>query len=286
MLTIRAPAKVNLVLEVLGKRSDGYHEIKSIVQAVSLFDVLSFEKSDRLEIGCNVSSLRSSDNLVVKAAEALIKKTGYEGGARIRLEKIIPMDSGLGGGSSDGAAALTGLNILWSLGLSQKELVEIAADIGSDVPFFIHGGTCLTEGRGERITPLPDPHEAYYLLARPEIHVQPGKTGRLYSMLGPGEFSDGRHVDRAIEQMRRERKINPALLYNAFDKVAMRAYIGMEGFWTRFGEFVDRDIHLAGSGPALFALTNGQPQAEALKPKLGSKGVKAYAVASLGKNED
>jgi 4-diphosphocytidyl-2-C-methyl-D-erythritol kinase len=286
MLTVRAPAKINLVLEVLGKRSDGYHEIKSIMQAVSLFDVLSFEKIDRLEIGCSVSALQSADNLVIKAAEALRKKTGYGGGARIRLEKIIPLDSGLGGGSSDGASALIGLNKLWSLGLSQRELVEIAVDIGSDVPFFIYGGTCLAEGRGERITPLPDPAETYYLLVRPEIQVQPGKTGRLYSMLCTAELSDGRYADRAIEQMRRERKVSPHLLYNAFDKVVLRAYHGMEDFWTRFGKLDGGDVHLAGSGPALFAVMRGRTQAEAFKLKLGSEGLKSYIVASLGKNED
>ncbi|MHB8086129.1 MAG: 4-(cytidine 5'-diphospho)-2-C-methyl-D-erythritol kinase [Dehalococcoidia bacterium] len=286
MLTVRAPAKINLVLEVVGKRSDGYHEIKSIVQAVSLFDVLSFEKNERLEIGCNVPALQSPDNLVVKAAEALREKTGYEGGARIRLEKIIPMDSGLGGGSSDGAAALAGLNKLWSLGLSQKELAEIAADIGSDVPFFIYGGTCRTEGRGERVTPLTDPNETWYLLVRPEIQVKTGKTGRLYSMLGSKEFSDGRHADRAAEQMRRERKINPDLLYNAFEKIALRAYRGIEDVRTRFAEISGGDIHLAGSGPALFAITTGRKQVEDLKLKLGSEGLKSYIVSSLKKNED
>ncbi|MGA9047877.1 MAG: 4-(cytidine 5'-diphospho)-2-C-methyl-D-erythritol kinase [Dehalococcoidia bacterium] len=286
MLTARAPAKINLVLEVLGKRSDGYHEIKSIVQAVSLFDVLSFEKNDRLEIGCNIASLQSPDNLVVKAAEALRTKTGYEGGARIRLEKIIPMDSGLGGGSSDGAAALAGLNKLWSLGLSQKELVEIAADIGSDVPFFIHGGTCLVEGRGDKVVPLPDPQDTYYLLVRPEIQVQAGKTGKLYSMLGPADLSDGRYADRAIGRMRMERKINPDLLYNTFDKIAVRAYRGMEDFRTRFADVAGGHIHLAGSGPSLFAITDGRTQAEAFKLKLGNEGLKSYVVSSLKKNED
>ncbi|MGA2159230.1 MAG: 4-(cytidine 5'-diphospho)-2-C-methyl-D-erythritol kinase [Dehalococcoidia bacterium] len=286
MLTARAPAKINLVLEVLGKRSDGYHEIKSIIQTISLFDVLSFEKNDRLEIGCNIASLQSPDNLVVKAAEALRTKTGYEGGARIRLEKKIPMDSGLGGGSSDGAAALAGLNKLWSLGLSQKELVEIAADIGSDVPFFIHGGTCLVEGRGDKVVPLPDLQDTYYLLVRPEIQVQAGKTGKLYGMLGPADLSDGRYADRAIGRMRTERKINPDLLYNTFDKIAVRAYRGMEDFRTRFANVASGHIHLAGSGPSLFAITDGRTQAEAFKLKLGNEGLKSYVVSSLRKNED
>jgi 4-diphosphocytidyl-2-C-methyl-D-erythritol kinase len=285
MLTLRAPAKINLVLEVLGKRSDGYHEIKSIMQAVSLFDVISFEKSDRLEISCNVSALQSADNLVVKAADALREKTGHDEGARIRLEKTIPLDSGLGGGSSNAAAALAGLNKLWSLGLSRNELAEIAADIGSDVPFFIYGGTCLAEGRGEKLTPLPDPVEAYYLLVRPEIQVQPGKTGRLYSLLGPGEFTEGRYADSAAEQIRRGHKINPHSLYNVFDKIALHTYHGMEDCWTRFSAMVGDDIHLAGSGPALFAIMGGRPQAESLKVKLGSKGLKSYVITSLGKNE-
>ena len=285
MLKVRAPAKINLVLEVLGKRSDGYHEIKSIMQAVSLFDVLSFEKSDRLEIGCSLSALQSADNLVIQAAEALRKKAGFGGGVRIRLEKTIPLDSGFGGGSSDAAAALVGLNKLWSLDLYPKELAEIAADIGSDVPFFIYGGTCLAEGRGDRITPLPDMAETYYLLVRPEIQIQPGKTGRLYGMLGPGAFTEGRYADKAGEQVRRERKISPHLLYNAFDKVALHAYHGMENYWTRISRLVGGDIHLAGSGPALFAVMGGRPQAEALKLKLASNGLKSYVVASLVKNE-
>ncbi len=284
MLTVRAPAKINLVLEVLGKHEDGYHEIKSIMQAVSLFDDLGFEKDDRIKMSCNLEALESPCNLVLKAAEALKKKTGYTGGANIRLDKNIPLDSGLGGGSSDAAAALIGLNKLWSLGLAPGELAGIAIDIGSDVPFFISGGTCLVEGRGEKIFPLPDIDKAYFLVVRPEIVVQPGKTGRLYGMLGAGAFTEGRFADIAGEKIRNEHKVGPHLLYNAFDKIAFRAYAEMEDFWVRFSRAAGGEIHLAGSGPALFAVAESRLKAEALQQELGENNLKSYVVTSLRAN--
>jgi len=156
MLTCVAPAKINLVLEVLAKRDDGYHEIRSLVQTISLCDVLSFELADKTSFECTEPSLQTSDNLVVQAAELVRKIGGYNKGAKIKLEKRIPRDAGLGGGSSDAATTLSALNGLWQLKLTTSDLVELAARLGSDVPFFIYGGTASMEGRGEKVRRCPE----------------------------------------------------------------------------------------------------------------------------------
>ena len=142
-LTLKARAKVNLTLEVLGRREDGYHDIASIIQTIDLCDTLSLEPADSILFECDKPELQSQDNLALKAAYLLKASTGYDGGARITLLKGIPVSAGLGGGSSDAAATLTGLNTFWGLGLPLDELIPLAAQLGSDVPFFLHGGTAM-----------------------------------------------------------------------------------------------------------------------------------------------
>ena len=149
-VTVEAPAKVNLTLEVLGKRHDGYHDIASVMQTISLFDTLTFTPADNVKVSSNVSVLNNKDNLVYRAAVLLKDEIGVSEGADIRLDKGIPLDAGLGGGSSDAAAALLGLDRLWGLGLLKTQLKDLAARLGSDVPFFLRGGSALVEGRGER----------------------------------------------------------------------------------------------------------------------------------------
>src|SRR4030042_350653 len=132
MLRYLAPAKINLVLEVLSKRADGYHEIRSLVQAINLCDVLSFEVADKTSFECAEPSLQTSDNLVVQAAELLRKVGGYTKGAKINLEKRIPWGAGLGGGSSDAATTLSALNKLWGLKLETSDLIELAARLRAE----------------------------------------------------------------------------------------------------------------------------------------------------------
>jgi len=169
-LFLKAPAKINWFLSVTGKRDDGYHDIVSILQCISLFDNLYFEESESLELVSDLP-IPAKDNLVYKAAELLKQESGYQGGARIRLEKHIPAAAGLGGGSSDAAFALMGLNRLWGLNFDSSRLARIGAEIGSDVPFFIYGPFSLIEGRGEKISPLAPPDSAALLLVKPDIPV-------------------------------------------------------------------------------------------------------------------
>ncbi|GAI27125.1 unnamed protein product, partial [marine sediment metagenome] len=175
MLTGLAPAKINLVLEVLGKRDDGYHEIRSLVQTISLYDVLSFELAEGISLDCTEPSLQSPDNLAIQAARLLREVSGSEKGVKIGLEKRIPWGAGLGGGSSDAAAVLLALNKLWGLDLTTSGLVGLGAKLGSDVPFFIYKGTALVEGRGERVTPLSASLPGWFVLLLPPLPQMPGK---------------------------------------------------------------------------------------------------------------
>jgi 4-diphosphocytidyl-2-C-methyl-D-erythritol kinase len=167
-VTVLAPAKVNFTLEVLARRPDGYHEIRSVMQAISLCDKLTLEVGDGITLdGGNEDAPPDRTNLVYRAAAALDQAAGGGHGARIVLDKRIPAGAGLGGGSSDAAATLLGLNALWSLDFETERLMAIGATLGSDVPFFLTAGTALAEGRGERLTPLPPPPRLWMVVAKP-----------------------------------------------------------------------------------------------------------------------
>ncbi len=173
-INVLAPAKLNLFLEVRSKRSDGYHEIETLAVEIGLTDLLSFQHSatGSVSLVCDDPSLSCGpDNLVIKAAERLRREVGGTSGAAIELKKRIPVQAGLGGGSSDAAATLIGLNQLWSLGLSQTQLAAMGAELGSDVPFFFHGPAAICRGRGELVTPIPFRASFYVVLVSPGVGV-------------------------------------------------------------------------------------------------------------------
>jgi 4-diphosphocytidyl-2-C-methyl-D-erythritol kinase len=283
MLTYLAPAKINLVLEVLGKRTDGYHEIRSLVQTISLCDVISFERADVVSLECTEPSLLTFENLVVQAAELLKKTSGYEKGVKIKLEKRIPWGAGLGGGSSDGATTLLALNKLWGLKLTTSDLVKLAARLGSDVPFFIHGGAALIEGRGEKVTTLEASVPRWFVLLIPPLPRIPNKTQRLYSYLESRHFTDGHFADRAVKSWSGEEPIDSGLFFNAFDEVAFDAFPGLKAYWERFTETGAQDIHLTGSGPALFAAVDSESGAKEIQRRLRKQKLESYAVSTIVK---
>lgn len=201
-LVAEAFAKVNRSLVVLGKRPDGYHELDTVFQAVGLTDRLTFERSDLLTLHVDDPSIPSGpENLVLRAARALAEAVGFRPRAAITLEKRIPSGGGLGGGSSDAAVTLLGLSALWELDLSLDLLSRVGARLGSDVPFFLHGGTARGLGRGERIEPLADfPPQAVVLVMPPFPVSTPAVFGRLevraWDGLGGGAFEAGDDPDR------------------------------------------------------------------------------------------
>lgn len=178
---IKTPAKINLLLHVKGKRRDGYHDIVTVMQAIDLFDELLIEKGDKLALTSDSPDVPSDEkNLVYKAAVKLREFTGIKEGARISLKKNIPVAAGLGGGSSDAAAALSGLNHLWGLGLPEETLRDLGREIGSDVPFFIGGPTAAGLGRGDELIQLSNETDYWYLLVNPGILIS---TAWVYSQV-------------------------------------------------------------------------------------------------------
>lgn len=189
-LLLKTPAKINLFLYINGKRSDGYHDIVTVMQMVELWDELLIENYNTLDIICSNSEVPSGeDNLVYKAALKLKEYSGEKTGARITLKKVIPVGAGLGGGSSDAAAALLGLNKLWGTGFSIARLADIGRELGSDVPFFFKGPAALGYGRGDELISLDESAGFWFLLVNPGIHIS---TAMAYSQLSSHTFSDNR----------------------------------------------------------------------------------------------
>ncbi|MBC7796415.1 MAG: 4-(cytidine 5'-diphospho)-2-C-methyl-D-erythritol kinase, partial [Pyrinomonadaceae bacterium] len=181
MFTVPAFAKINWDLRVLGRRDDGFHEICTIFQTVSLCDYLTFNRADELTLTCDVSTVPVDEsNLVLKAANALREKFQIKKGAKIHLEKRIPSPGGLGGGSSNAAIALLALSKLWEIEVSRDDLSSIGATIGADVPFFLYGGTAFGSGLGTRIETLPDVQKKLLLIVTPYENVS---TAEAYKSL-------------------------------------------------------------------------------------------------------
>lgn len=171
---VEAHAKLNLGLKIIGKRSDGYHDLLSVFQAIDLDDILSFEEGEgsRVEIRCSDPGLSTGpDNLVHRAVDALRRETGNRRGIRVSLTKVIPTGAGLGGGSSDAASTLRVLNDAWGLGISGERLLQLGAEIGADVPFFLRPGTAIVSGKGERLRYVCLEGPAHYVLIRPPFEV-------------------------------------------------------------------------------------------------------------------
>ena len=180
-MEVEAHAKLNLTFEVLGKRADGYHEVKTVMQTVGLSDRLTFEPWPTLQVDCDSPELSGEVNLVWRAARALAHSKGIQPRARIRIQKRIPVAMGLGGGSSDAAAALRALDRLWETDATDTELAELAAGIGSDVPFFLTGGTALAEGRGEVILPMPSLPRFNLTLVFPDLVISDKHAAHVFA---------------------------------------------------------------------------------------------------------
>ncbi|MCL0096964.1 4-(cytidine 5'-diphospho)-2-C-methyl-D-erythritol kinase [Dehalococcoidia bacterium] len=296
MLTLPSYAKVNLTLEVLGKRDDGYHEISSVLQTIDLADLLSFEPATGIRFVCRdpgTGQTASFEEMALKAANLLLSlesgvwslespappRLSTRKGAVIRAESVrIPRAVGLGSSASIPATVLKGLNELWSLGLSLEELSRLAARLGSDTPFFIYGGTALAEGRGERITPLPPPLPTWLVLLKPEVEPLPSKTAAMYSLLDSSHFTTGTATRRLVSELRHGRPLQSSLLCNTFEGVAFDFFPQLGEYRRRFLAAGAGSVHLVGAGPMLFTLVPGQTEGEGLAKRLKDEGLGALLV--------
>lgn len=269
-VTLSAPAKINLTLEVLGRRDDGYHDVASIMQTVDLYDTVTLQDAAETALECDRPELETQDNLALEAANEICEATGHDRAVKIVLKKRIPVAAGLGGGSSDAAAVLKGLDSLWRLGLSPDELNAIAARLGSDVPFFLQGGTAMVQGRGERVRPLPHADVDWLVVLSPPIKLSE-KTGTLYSMLSSSSYTRGMLTRKLEARIRGGGDVPAEFLFNAFDDVARSAFPGLDECWSTFESLGAREVHLAGSGPSLLAIVPTKEQGTAISLMLKHK---------------
>ena len=274
-------AKLNLTLEILGRRDDGYHEIRTVMQAIDLADRLEICPSSHLQVECDDPSINGEGNLVWQAALALAQSGGCQPGVRIRIEKRIPVAMGLGGGSSDAAAALLALDRFWGLDLPWAELVRLAAGLGSDVPFFLYGGAALASGRGEVVEPLPSLPGTPVTLVCPAATLE-NKTGRLYGQLTPAHYSDG-GVTRRLVMNLMAGSMAEEHLHNVFEGVAIETFPGLADLYQLIYEVTGRRPHLSGAGPALFCYPSSKEERNRLAGALQPYGAEAYFVQTLGR---
>jgi 4-diphosphocytidyl-2-C-methyl-D-erythritol kinase len=279
-LVLRAPAKINLSLEVLARRADGYHEVRMLMAAVSLEDELSFEAAEGLSLSCDLASLDCSEsNLVLRAARALQKALGREAGARIRLKKRIPLGGGLAGGSTDAAATLLGLNQLWQGGLDPDALRSIAASLGSDIPFCLQGGWAFATGRGEQLEALPLPPRLHFVLANPGFEVS---TKWAYSKVQQFNIS---HRNLSAEAFAAVRKRDWAALesvaVNDLEKVTEARHPEVQALKRRLLDLGAVISRMSGSGPTVWGLFKDGEESKKACEEMIKMNLTALAVHTL-----
>jgi 4-diphosphocytidyl-2-C-methyl-D-erythritol kinase len=252
-------------LEVIGKRADGYHDVRTVLQTVNLFDDIEIEHAGELTLTVEPASAVPIDgNLVLHAAHMLRQAVGEARGAAITLRKRIPVAAGLGGGSTDAAATLLGLRELWSLDISDAALAAMAALLGSDVPFFLRGGTTLGTGRGDELRPLSMPVESLAVIVTPQEPEEATKTARLYGMLRPEHFSDGGKTDEVVRRIEADEPLGNAP-YSTFAQVAFSAYASYELACTILRTTRAEHTLLCGAGPSLITLVDDAAVAESIR---------------------
>lgn len=276
-----APAKINLHLEIIGDRPDGYHELVMIMQSVDLGDTIEIRANgtDEIRLFCqNPQVPLDRSNLAYKAVALLQKKFPTQaqnfGGLDIEITKQIPVAAGLAGGSTNAAAVLVGVNLLWSLGLTQPELRELGALLGSDVPFCISGGTAIATGRGEKIAPLPDLTDIWVILAKyNDLSVSTAWAYKFYrEQFNHLYVSDNQDIRQRTHQVHSgdlAKAINHKdiekiglLLYNDLQKVVLPEYPQVENLIKKFQAQKCLGSMMSGSGPTVFALCRNQTEAE------------------------
>ena len=268
---VPAYAKVNLTLAVLGKRADGYHRLSSVMQTISLHDTLRLAASDgndpagAITCYCDLDGLPMAENLAYRAAALLQREADDMGrtglGAHIEAQKTTPAQAGLGGGSSDAAATLNALNILWGVDVDTARLETLGAQLGSDVPFFLRGGTALIEGRGEVVTLLPDAEPLWFVLVKPPIGVS---TAAVFRSLEPTEYDDATASEALVAAIRAGEPLPFAQFANTLERSVLRMYPAVAAARDALLASGAPIVRMSGSGPTLYAPFRALAEASAV----------------------
>lgn len=286
-LTIRAFAKINWSLRVLGKRDDGYHGIDTILQTVSLHDTITFEEvaDDGIGLWCDERSVPADKiNLVWRAAAALRERYSIRRGIKIRLEKRVPAEAGLGGGSSDAAATLIALSFLWKIEVSAEDLVRIAEGLGSDVPFFLYGGTARATGRGNVVEPLEDSPPKHLLVIKPKASIS---TAKAYSTLNRAALtsSDSKPILLRSQASNSSVSIDLNALHNDFEPTVFQLEPEIERAKVALLKSGARTAMLSGSGSAVFGIFENQDaQERAIQAIELETGWRAFPCKTVGRS--
>lgn len=262
-IKLKAMAKINLGLDVVRKREDGYHEVRMIMQTIRMYDqiMLTEQKEPGIKVKTNVSFLPvNEDNLVYKAAKLLMDEFQVTSGVEIDLRKFIPTAAGMGGGSSDAAAVLVGVNRMFKLGLSKQQLMERSVAIGADVPFCVLRGTALAEGIGEVLTPLPSLPKCFVLIAKPPINVS---TKFVYTNLRANELTWHPDIDGQIQALR-DGNLEEVCrkMGNVLENVTIPAYPIISTIKEKMLQCGAVNAMMSGSGPTVFGIFSEREQAE------------------------
>lgn len=286
-LRLRAYAKINWTLEVIGRRPDGYHELSTVLQTIALHDDLDVAwpaSEDKLTAAGALPGAvpLGAENLAERALSVYRSVLPLQQPlppVALRLHKAIPPAAGLGGGSSDGAAVLRALDAINPRPFGVTRLEQLAAQLGSDAPFFVRGGTQLAAGRGERLTPLPDAPRTWLVLA---LGAAAGerKTARLFALLRPGDLSDGGRTEALVAAIRRGEAPAPALLYNAFEHVEAAAFPELEPVRTALTRECGHAL-LCGAGPSLLAVVADEAEARRAAAALRRDGLQAIPARTI-----
>lgn len=273
-LVKNAYAKINLGLDVLRRRDDGYHEVKMIMQMTDLYDTLTFESREDEKIYIHTDHAKvpcDEHNLIYKAAMVLFEETGSRIGADITLEKRIPVAAGMAGGSTDAAAALIAFNEMLGQPLSRERLKEIAVKVGADVPYCVMGGTALSEGIGEVLTVLPAPPEAFLVIAKPDIDVS---TAFVYQNLHLENILEHPDIDGMAEALRAGNlKRIAELMGNVLETVTIPAYPIIGEIKRICCEEGAMNALMSGSGPTVFAVYDSEEKAKNAAKRIQDEGL-------------
>ncbi|UQZ34227.1 4-(cytidine 5'-diphospho)-2-C-methyl-D-erythritol kinase [Paenibacillus sp. PK3_47] len=279
----KAPAKINLMLDVLHKRADGFHEVEMIMTMVDLADRLELSelKRDSIIISSQAGYIPLDEkNLAFQAARLIKDRYNVKTGVHIHLDKRIPVAAGLAGGSSDAAATLRGLNRLWRLNIPAQELQELGAELGSDVPFCVTGGTALATGRGERLTPIAGPPQCWVILAKPPINVS---TAEVYGRVRANNIA----VHPSASRMQQALEAGDfaavcAGLGNVLEDVTLKLHPEVQQLKEAMVKLGADGVLMSGSGPTVFGLVSKQSKVARIYNGLRGFCKEVYAVRSLG----
>lgn len=290
-IELKALAKINLGLDVLGRRENGYHDVRMIMQSIFLYDEVRIEKKEAagIEVETNLKFLPvGEDNIAYKAAKLLIDEFGIGEGVRITLRKHIPVAAGLAGGSSNAAAVLFGMNRIFRLGLSQKDLMERGVKLGADVPYCIMRGTVLAEGIGEELKRLPAMPKCTVLIAKPPVSVS---TKTVYEALDSKEITEHPDIDGIIKGLELGNlKMIADSMGNVLEKVTVPMHPEIEEIKQEMKEAGALGAMMSGSGPTVFGLFESRAAARAaqrnIREKELTRQVYVTNIHSVRRNQD